>query len=184
MRSKIIDEPTGVLVVIPARVKWFEVLFTVAWLGGWAYGEVDVLRDVLHPEGPGGAPPLLLLWLAVWTLGGLLALASVAWMLVGEERIRVSPGELSVKHDLFGIGRTRRYEMSQVRRLRLASRHDVTSDSQRSWRGLDQNDGGAIAFDYGAGTVLFGESIDPAEAMQLIQYLSQRFPIVVGDRPG
>ncbi len=175
-RSRIVDEPTGVLVVIPSRAHWFVVLFLTAWLGGWAMGEISALRTLLYPEEGTGLQLFLLFWVVGWTLGGGFALLSLAWMLAGEERVRVRDGVLSIKADLLGFGRTRSYDLAQVGRLRVTGPRDARS---RRWDlpvpGASGD--GIIAFDYGAKTVRFGAGIDEAEARAIVEHLSGRFGI-------
>lgn len=43
--------------------------FVIAWLGGWAFGEVSAVKQLLRGPPPGAAA-FLVFWLCAWTLGG------------------------------------------------------------------------------------------------------------------
>ncbi|MCG6964156.1 MAG: hypothetical protein LJE95_12905 [Acidobacteria bacterium] len=168
-RTKIRDDPDGLLLVIPARIEWFAAVLLVVWLGGWAVGEVSVLRQVLHrsPDHPVSA--FLTLWLIGWTVGGLAAGAALLWMLVGEERVLLRPDSLVIHKNILGIGRRRKYDLASIRRLRVTG-----PDSSRSSSGAGGS--GWIAFDHGSRTIRFGQSVDAAEAFMLLEALKQRYP--------
>lgn len=168
-RTKIRDDPGGLLLVIPARIQWFVTIFLVAWLGGWAIGEGSVLRQLLHPGSEHPFSVGLALWLIGWTVGGVGAVAALLWMLVGEERVLLRPDALVIHKNVLGIGRKRKYNLASISRLR------VTGSDSSAERG-SSGGSGWIAFDYGAQTIRFGQSVDAAEAFMLLKALKQRYP--------
>lgn len=174
MRSRIIDEPPGLRIVIPARRNWFVVVFMTAWLCGWAFGEIAVI-GALFGEGPPGALSLfLVVWLVGWTVGGLFAVYIVLWMLAGQEIVLLRPDALVVKRNVLGIGKRRAYDITKVERLRVV---ESDSGSQRPGsRAPGRGMFGRIAFDYGPKTVRFGASIEPGEARMLVDKLQERYP--------
>lgn len=170
MRSRIIDEPPGLRIVIPARKHWFVVLFITAWLCGWAFGEVAAVRALVEGGQPGPTSLFLVVWLAGWTAGGLFAAYTLVWMLAGQEIVVLRPDALVLKRDVLGMGKRRVYDITKVENLRVV---ESASTGRRSRpRGVF----GGIAFDYGPKTVRFGASIEAGEARMLIARLEDRYP--------
>jgi hypothetical protein len=160
-------------VVIPARKRWFAILFLSFWLVGWAFGEVTVTRQLMI----GTAAPILFLlaWLAFWTVGGAFAFATVAWSLAGREVVSLESGTFAIRREVLGVGRTWEYNAADVRNLRISTAgFDPFSleSSLRFW-GIS---GGPIAFDYGARTLRFGSGIDEAEAASIVSEVHGRMP--------
>src|SRR5688572_29573937 len=90
-------------------------VFLIVWLSGWAVGEAFALwilvkgvialvtgqppdpgRDTLEVGVAGMAGAFLLLWLFLWTLGGIAAIGELLRSLWGEDRLLVSGGRLSL----------------------------------------------------------------------------------------
>jgi hypothetical protein len=174
-RGRAIVETLGTTtrVTIPAP-KRAAVAFLILWICGWAFGEVTVIRQILFRHHPPGrhAPqePFLFVWLAMWTVGGALALFTVLWTLFGRERITVADQFLTIRREVLGVGREKRYDLATVKDLR------VTPVAQDVWQVNGQRwgfSGGIIAFDYGARTIRFGAPLDEAEAKQITATLIQ-----------
>lgn len=149
-------------------------LFLAAWLVAWAFGEVSVAREIVSGRAKEGAL-FLTAWLALWTIGGAFALYAWLWTLAGREIILLQPDVLSIRRDLLGVGPTREYDLTQVRRLRVAplAADGFAWGNTTRWWGVG---GGAIAFDYGSKTFRFGAGIDEAEGRQIIDELKSRHP--------
>lgn len=171
-RSTVRNTADGLEVVIPANRNAFILLFLSAWLVGWAFGEVSAAQEVLSGRA-GGASLFLVAWLAMWTVGGGWAIYTWLWMAAGKEIVSLRPGELCLKRDTFGLGRTHEYDLAQVKELRVSPQVADPfgwSGGMRFW-GLG---GGLVAFDYGAKTFRFGGSVDEAEASQIVAELKAR----------
>jgi hypothetical protein len=170
MRTVVSDGPEGLTFVVPSRRQWFGILFLPVWLIGWLLGEVFALREVVSGKGP---VPFLLVWLTMWTLGGGLAALSWLWMVAGKERLTVKPGVLVHRFELFSLHRTREYDLSEVRNLK------VSPESFNPWNmgagfkmwGIG---GGVVAFDYGAKTIRVAASVDEAEGRMIVGRIQQR----------
>lgn len=188
-RSAISHTFEGPRIEIPARRSWFLIAFLGVWLSGWFLGEAFALGTVLswllgwQLGGPfsgedvvSAAPSLFLLfWLAGWTLGGGFALYTLLWNLVGKEVVTLDSQALTHRRQVGRFGLTRRYDVTQVKDLRLAP-------PQRSRRGAHGTPfGGIIAFDYGSRTVRFAQGIDEAEAKDLIELLQRHLPRSLSD---
>ncbi len=75
---------------LPARRQrgprqWAGILILSAWLVGWAFGEWMAVQRLFFSDAPEGGAWFLVLWLLLWTAGGLLALRQLLRLLAGRE---------------------------------------------------------------------------------------------------
>ena len=155
----------GLTIRIPSKLNVFAVGFLMVWLCGWALGEVSVAKIIFFmlPKQP--APfAFLIVWLCFWTFGGLGAMYQLLWQFSGREIIKTSSSAFGIKRELPGYSRTREYDLSQVRRLRVAPLF---------YRGVCREN---LAFDYGSKTVRFGADVDEAEAGSILQTIIDYSP--------
>ena len=142
--------------------RWTQCGFLLAWIGGWALGEAFALWTLMvtfrggrSGEGlPQFAAVFLIVWLAMWTFGGLMAGLQVIRLLFGREEITASTTELTIHSR--PIGRPRQYIAHEVKDLRD---DDATS---------------SIEFDYGSKTVRFGSGLEEVERKQIVELLRER----------
>lgn len=169
-RAQVQSVPGGIELLIPARRHISLILFLSVWLVGWCFGEFFAVHQLLWPvplKGDSGPPTaFLMFWLCGWTIGGGAVLFSVLWMLAGYERATFSAEALTLRREVFGIGRSKAYLLSAVRDLRVL---DVAPMAAFTFGRQDAfgRSRGPFAFDYGAKTIRFGAGIDPAEAKRL-----------------
>jgi hypothetical protein len=146
-----------------------------AWLGGWFFGEKSAIEQILrHREV--GPDFFLIFWLIGWTTGGAWALSTWLWMAFGKEVVLLRPQALLLRHEVLGVGRTREYDLSHVRNLRVAPETGEPS----GWRNTHfwGPGSGLVAFDYGARTCRFGAAVDEAEAAGIVADLKARHSFV------
>ena len=153
---------SGPEIVIPAHRNWIVILVLPLWLGVWSTGLAGVIRSAFL-DGRGPEMPLVAVWLtaAVAGLGG--AVYTWLWNAIGREIVAMRPGVLAIRRDVAGLGWTREYDLVDVKNLRVSPVPPGPFGGKASmhfWLGGP----GAIAFDYGARTVRFGNGIDEAEA--------------------
>ena len=115
--------------------------FLAFWLCGWAVGESFVLWLLVKgawalltgtPPEPGRAlletgPAVLvglflLVWLTLWTIGGIAAAMELLRLLWGEDRIRVTSGRLTVSWIRGPFRSTRHFERDAIRQIALVGR--------------------------------------------------------------
>jgi hypothetical protein len=172
-KATIEESSHGLEIVIPARRNWFITLFLGLWLCGWAMGEVMVPATFFAQDADPGAKLFVAVWFVAWTLGGGFALYVFFWSLVGRERILLTPSTLSIRRELFGLGRLREYELTHIRDLR-ASPSTYNPFDFRSGLQFWGIGGGVIAFDHGAATVRFGAALEEGEANTIIERIRSR----------
>ena len=175
-RATVSETPEGLRIVVPARRHLLPLLFLPLWLCAWAAGLLAVSATLLFGSGAGGPPQLfMLVWLAGWTAGGLFALYQLLWMLVGREIVTVEGSVLAQQRKLFGWARGQRFDLRQVRDLRVGPAPFDPWSGSAGWRYWGVGNG-TIAFDYGARTYRFADSLDEAEAKAIVQTIVKRFP--------
>lgn len=166
----------GLRAVIPARRNWFILLFLIAWLGGWFFGEVSAAGELLNPKDktPSG---FLAFWLLGWTIGGVFCFGTVLWQLAGREVLTVSASALVHRVEVFGLGWSRAYRATDVKNLRATDYSSNPFTNQRAWFPPVGGSGyGPIAFDYGARTIRVAPALEESEARMLVRELAQRLP--------
>jgi hypothetical protein len=170
-RSRFEERGDGVRVVIPARRRVFPTLFLPLWLVGWFFGERAVLHTLFGAGRGDGLPSVfLLVWLVGWTFGGGFAAFSLLWTLFGGEVVTLNGQFLTVRWEVLGVGRERRFDLAQVKDLRCSPLAENARSRSAPWAG------GLVAFDYGAKTMRFGQDLDEAEAKLIVQRLADRNP--------
>ncbi len=173
LRVSLTGGPEGLEIVIPAQRNLVVILFLGVWLAGWVVGELTTLADFLKgdPKRPEG---FVLLWLALWTVGGVFAAYLWLWMLVGKERILMGTSALRLKRDVLGLGPTTTYDLFRVYNLRVATKPVSPRDTAVTPR-LASLIGGLIAFEYQGKTIRFGAALDEAEAQMIVERMRQRY---------
>jgi len=165
-RASMEDAGTSFRIAIPARASWVAVVLLVCLVSLWGLVEEKVLQDKLGIHSPGGS-----LFAIVWTFAGI-ALGYIAvWMAIGKERISLDSSRIVIERKPVSFPGRRVFDTARVRRLRVAPVHPA----MRS-QGLETLRDGPIAFDYGNRTFRFGGSIGEAQAVEIVQAVTTRFP--------
>jgi hypothetical protein len=174
-RSSVINNPSNIEIIIPIKRNIFVLLFLTAWLGGWGFGEISAIKELLSATSLSGKDLFLVFWLCGWTIGGGFAIFVWLWQISGRERLIISPMSLKWSREIFQFGWPKEYEGAHVKNLRLRTGGSGIfgfSYGAEFW-GLG---GGPIAFDYGSKTVNVGSGLHEPEAKSLIQQIGNRFP--------
>lgn len=174
-RWKLDELSDGVRLHIPPKKRWFVLIFALLWLVMWAVAEVSVIVQLLRHE-DGTDPAFDIVWLTVWTLGGLAVVGMVLWQLSGEVVLEVSQGKF--KHRIvlgpLSVGRT--FDLLKIRSLR-ASR---ISEGNFSWfqfrRDFNYLGRGLLLFDYGERSIVIRPGLEPNEANNAANLLRRHLP--------
>jgi hypothetical protein len=175
-RHRVIEEADGIAIRIPSRRNVFILAFLTLWLCGWAVGEVSApVAFFSGAKKDPGTAAFMLFWLCGWTIGGAVAFSVWLWQFKGCEVIAISPAGLSIRHEVIGYGRTKSYDPSEIRDLRVAPPTYNPFDFRSSWAFWGVG-GGSIAFDYGFKTFRFAAGVDEAEARVILQRITDTLP--------
>ncbi len=107
-----------------------------------------------------------------------------AWQLAGREVVEIDGDHIGLRHQIFGIGFTKKYAANQVDRVYSAYQENnliyyLTTRKQSSVYSFRL---GNVAFDHGknlfgrAKSARFGSILDEQEAKQIVALIWQRFP--------
>lgn len=175
-RITMTDTSEGLRIIIPGRPSWFVVGFLGLWLGGWGIAEVMVVLQLVKGDAPPEGEASMLVWFAIWTLGGILALYALLWQVIGKEILTVHGSTLTIRRDVGGVGFSKAYSLTQMDALQIKpvefNPFDVSSSLQLWGIG-----GGVVAFDYGGKLYRFGAGLNEPEAKQIVAAMTQRYPV-------
>jgi hypothetical protein len=123
--------------------RWFSAAFLLVWLCGWALGEAFALWFLIkgaiallsgNPPDPGREPlevgpavaigAFLILWLLLWTVGGIAAMAELLRLTWAEDRLAVRGGSLIVQRRRGPFRTVREIGRDTIRHIALAPRND------------------------------------------------------------
>lgn len=136
----------------------------------WAVGEVAGFRHLLgDSENKLG----LILWLALWTLGGVVAVYALLWQLTGKEIIELNSTRLRQRKQILLFSTDKEFAVAAISNMRLAppqpkysrGKYVVSSPLTRT---------GAIAFDVGRDTHHLGQGLDETEARFVLEELCKQ----------
>jgi hypothetical protein len=175
-------EPTGTGLIAQLKVKGFARFigagFLACWLAGWAVGETFAIRvlaagawSMITGRAPGvGQEPItltaalpvglfLLVWLSLWTLGGIAAGRELLRLLFGRDRFVARPDGLEIEHSLGLFRSTARVSRQEVHRFYPSSA------------------GAALSAETARGPVVLTRLGTAAERAELEQALNREFSI-------
>lgn len=170
-KAKIERFGNSLSITIPSKKNWFVLILATVGLGGWVFG-IGIASLMLGDESGGEANVFIIVWLVVWTIGGLLIIGSLLWGYFGKEQIDITNSEINFSKTVFGIGIKKRLAAKEVKNFRF-NQVDESMFGGGRWAvyGLGP---GKIKFDYGFKTYSFGLAVDEAEANYLIELLDKR----------
>lgn len=116
--EQLTETPDGLLVTMRAKTAGCPVVFLSAWLLGWMVSEGFALRALISGTGDVSATALLVVWLVVWTIGGLAAAAVLAFFLGGVESLTITDTTLTRRIEAFGKGFSWRWPLAEIAEFR------------------------------------------------------------------
>lgn len=189
-RVSIEDLGMSTLVSIPARKNWITLIFLGVWLTGWLLGELFALGVLISSVGSflfrifnipvfdifefdsgigsAFAGSFILVWLTIWTVGGYAAVRTFLWQLAGREVVEVSRTNIKLSRPIFGLGRVKEYQATEIVDLRLLSGDERSG--KKGMAGPNQ-----LAFDYEFDTVEFGGGLTVREAEAILEEITKRY---------
>jgi hypothetical protein len=166
----------GLTITIPAKRQPVGVVFFAVWLPAWLAGGMAALWQVFANGGPEAL--FLIVWLCGWGVGVYWATYSFLWCAVGKEVVSLASSTLSIKYDVFGVGRTLNYSVYGIRHLRVLPQSRKAVAPTTPFLPLGSGIG-AVAFDYGTEVVRFA-AVGELEAKEIVSELTARHPFAEG----
>jgi len=163
-------------IFIGPRRRWGVVAFTSFWLCGWVVGEIMAITNLFNylsggktgPDPSGFPVPLfLLVWLTVWTIGGIVIFFVIVNELWRWEEINVSR---SLLYKRIRIGPWRRetfIHVETIEEIRLTSPETHPKDWERTARASEMSHQGIVVqYDRGKRLLLVREAAERAGIRQ------------------
>lgn len=169
-RSSLEETPGELRIVIPLRANPVLLVLIGFWLLMMVSGSIMMATDSRFQEEQG--PPLFLI-LPFLLVFGSIGTAIFLWNTFGKEVITVRDKTLILRGEILGLGRSREFDLSQVKNLRPAH-PSALPDWIVSFLRFPGFSPKTILFDYGARTFRFGPSIDEPEARKLIEAIERQ----------
>ncbi|WP_067141742.1 hypothetical protein [Oceanivirga salmonicida] len=107
-------------------------------------------------------------WLICWTIGGIGAIYTLFWKLIGYELITVENANLKISKKLGLINRKRKYEIREIKDMAIIQ--STLSYNDKDFFAFENQ---KIKFDYGMKTIKFASEIDEAEAKMILEKLKR-----------
>ena len=166
---------------IPANKNWMVIFLLSAWLAIWWLGEVGAFQKIMAGFRYDTAKVFLLLWTAGWTITGIFALITVLWQAFGREYISIENNVLSFRRMILGFGRTVRFDVSEIKNLRVNPNIKEGFEAFSSsinlkhipWGMKD----GSIQFTYGTKQYSFAAGVNKLDASHMLEVL-KTYPLL------
>jgi hypothetical protein len=179
-RYQVVALPVGLQISLPPRRSWSLSVQMIAWLGGWAIGEVLVGKALWFGTSAPGSP-FLVMWLAGWTLIGAWVVITVARQIAGQDILSIGNDVLTYRVAIAGLGLTRKFDLARVRGLRAEPVHELW-DWTGAFLPFFGAAEGSIAFEYGVRTYSLGPGLNDAEAAGIVDMLRAKLPSRAGGK--
>ena len=175
-RARINFDGVKFSVRIPSKKHWLIILFFAVWLFGWFMGETSTLKKLISGNSV-LANSFMLAWIIVWSIGGLIVITFLLWMLFGQEIITIERGVFEVSRGILDLQiRKKNYDLNSIKHLELNHGPDLFNNffgPKYRFKDVLSITGGKIRFDYGMKTIRFGLGIDEAEARHIIEEIKR-----------
>lgn len=168
-----------VRITIAPRRTWFAWVAFATATCLWIAGGTSAYQGFLAARNP-NRRTWLGAWLIVWTVWGLWALPRAALQFLGREIIEVDGRAITLRRQVAGIGRTRRFDVGEVRNLHLAAPPPVGAvpPPSRGWPQLATPLlAGSIRFEYQGRTHEFAMGIGWSDMTTVLQGLRERVQV-------
>src|SRR5580658_683677 len=161
---------SGIELHIAAKREWSALIFLPIWLVGWTFGGIMAMKSILYP-GPSTPHAFLWLWLMLWALGEAWTIYHWLWTAFGKEIVRIGDGELTIKRDLLGRGRSRSFPIGTVTNLRTIGFSPEPPNWSNYLAQMNLGDG-EVAFESQGQPQRFGIELTVQEAQRVVQELT------------
>jgi len=172
------DIESKLFISIPSKKHWFLTIFLGVWLAAWVIGEIVVGEIVVrtifgNKVLDSSVAGTFILWLGIWTVGGVFAIYTFLWQIIGREEIEVTSYSIKISQVILMFRRSKEYASEYIKNLHISPiQMPIWFRSWVYW-GIG---GGIVVFDYDKRTIRMGSGIDEAEGKQIIAEIQQKYP--------
>ncbi len=121
IKAKISRKPQGLEILIPAQSHIFVVGFLCFWLTGWAMGEYFAIKSLFFSDQalPLPAVIFMIVWVSLWTVGGIAAITAVLWMLFGRVMVSIDSRYLTITSQVLSLKKSNSVDIQQIKNIRI-----------------------------------------------------------------
>ena len=175
--AKVTETMREFVIEIPARKNYLTIVSLVIWLCAWLTFEVLTIKAVWDSDaGIDGRNTLILFWLILWSIGGILQLRALVWILSGKEEISFSKTSLTLFNKGLLFSKAKVYDLREVRGFgpnRQVGQSRIPGGL--NMRGMiNGGKQGTLRFQYGMKRIDFAHNITLAEAKHLTSLLKSK----------
>lgn len=167
-----IDHNSIFKISIKAFNESFKQSMLFAWMVLWTLAGIALVVQFFLP-GPENINTYLIVWLAFWLYFEYRVVYAYRWRRSGQEVLEIADGNLKLSREIAGRGIPVRYELSQIKNLRLREKDEkgfLSVMSKSYWNPGDEK----LEFLYQGKEVLFGMELDKRESEKIIHLLNKK----------
>lgn len=176
-RVTIRETADGLGVYRPAERNRSMIVGLSIWLVAWGMGEALALLVLATGDDPVGNA-IIYGFLALWTLGGLAGIWTLAWQLFGSERLFVAGGALVVSNGLAFLRWRSMHKLASVGNVRVETVSGGGAGTLARKRGGPTRR--AVAYDVEGRRRIFGEGLDEQRlsdvAAAILRHIAGKVP--------
>ncbi|HTR97444.1 MAG TPA: hypothetical protein VMH61_06035 [Candidatus Acidoferrales bacterium] len=173
---RVADHGDELVIDLPSPRRPVTAFVVSLWLLGWSVGLAFVAQQFQSGEPTRGDDAFLGAWLVLWLAAGVLAIAWLAWLVAGRERVTLTPEAIRIRRGVLAWGFTRSFALAGMSELRTFGREVPPLLAA----GLDFAGRGAsgVRFRHGGRVVRFARALDEPAGHALVDLLRSRLAIV------
>ena len=175
-RATIHDLYNSVEIIIPAKKNWLIILHC-CFLSLFGLVFLFVVPQSFRNTSPNDVPAgIMLLFMLVPLLMVLFAGSTLWWMFAGKEIATFSQGLLTIERK-GAIAKTKSYDLNEANNFRVGetfSDFGFIAFPRLMYAPWTMSKTGTIKFDYGLGTVKFGDRLSEAEGNYILERLRNK----------
>jgi hypothetical protein len=179
---RMLREPGAFSVVLPVKSDRFRRFLHLVWSIVWLAGEGALIAGLKGWLPMPALPKAVLLgFLAAFTAAGLFVIYRLLWYMAGREVFVVRQDGLEVRREIWGLGRTRVFDRSSIRKIR--GRRLNYEVIYPSWGRMFIGHGnGEILIERDGEARAYGKGLKEEEARLLGSLLQQELAVRSGER--
>jgi hypothetical protein len=170
-KARIRQDGEELLIDIPSKKEWFQLIFCSFWLCGWFFGLPADISNY-SPAFPSETLGEMIFWLGLWITGGVFIIGLTFWGYFGKEIIFICGDDFFLNYTVLGYGFKHKLITSEIKDIRLAQiNNSIFAKNNSSAFGFGK---GKIHFDHGFKAYKLGHGLSEAEAKYIIELLNKQ----------
>jgi hypothetical protein len=173
-----IDDADRFSIEVPPKRNLFVIILILIWLVGWVKGELFAFDMLIESYEEGCKSDDLLfyiLYIIGWTVGGLLVIRSLLWIIAGKEIIIFSKDQLIVSKKRAFL-RPKVYDLKEIKNFDLNPGTD-SGDFFGVRHNMDMlrvESKGMFKFNYGKKTIKIANGLDENEGRLILNKIKEK----------